>query len=85
MADPTRTPLDVASTSLSIGAHSVGFPPSRTGEQVVEAYIELIRLIRAIGPEDIRTDDFATLADVTGLERSFIQNRVTSQLSTRSS
>jgi len=52
---------------------------------VVEAYIELIRLIRAIGPEDVRTDDFTTLADVTGLERSFIRNRVTSQLSTRSS
>ncbi len=82
MAGVDRIPLEVGSTDLSIGQYSVGFPPTRTGEQIVEAYLELVTLIRAIGPDDVRVDDFDMLAATTGLDRSFIENRVYAHLAT---
>lgn len=80
MTSPNRTPLEVGLTDLSIGEYSVGLAPSRTSEQLVLAYLELISLVRDDHPEDLRDEDIDTLVKATGLERSFIQNRVTSHL-----
>jgi hypothetical protein len=53
---------------------------SRTSEQVIEAYLELIGMLRADRPEDLRAADIDVLVNETGLERSFITNRVASQM-----
>ncbi len=80
MVTEDRTPLEVSPSALSVGRTSVGFPLSRTSENVIEAYLELIGLLREDRPEDLRAADIDTLVDATGLERSFITNRVASQL-----
>ena len=81
MSTPSRTPLEVGLTDLSIGEYSVGLAPSRTAEQLVLAYLELVSLVRQDHPEYLRDDDLDTLVEATSLERSFIQNRVRSHLS----
>ncbi len=78
MTQPTRTPLEVNLMDLSIGQYSVGLPPSRSGDQLVQAYIELVALVRRDHPEYLRDEDIDVLADETGLDRSFVQNRVAS-------
>lgn len=80
MTTPNRTNLEVGLTDLSIGEYSVGLAPSRTSEQVVFAYLELISLVRDDHPDYLRDDDIDTLVDATGLEKSFIENRVTAHL-----
>ena len=82
MANLQRTSLEVGLSDLSIGEYSVGLAPSRTSEQLVEAYLELVGLVRRDNPEYLRDEDFAVLADSTGLELAFLRNRVTSQLET---
>ena len=76
-----RTPLELGFTDLSIGRHSVGLAPSRTGEQVVEAYLELITLVRQDRPEYLRDEDIHVLARETKLDPLFIMNRVRRHLS----
>lgn len=80
MTTPTRTPLEVGLTDLSIGEYSVGLAPSRSSEQLVEAYLELISLVRNDHPEYLRDEDIDTLVQATHLERSFVTNRVNSHL-----
>lgn len=80
MTTPTRTPLEVGLTDLSIGEYSVGLAPSRSSEQLVEAYLELISLVRSDHPEYFREEDIDTLVHATHLERSFITNRVNSHI-----
>jgi hypothetical protein len=80
MSTPNRTPLEVGLTDLSIGEYSVGLAPTRTAEQLVLAYLELVSLVRQDHPEYLRDDDLDTLVEATSLERSFIQNRVRSHL-----
>ncbi|MGI9607532.1 MAG: hypothetical protein ACR2P0_15500 [Acidimicrobiales bacterium] len=75
-----RTPLEIGEMSLAIGEYSVGLPPTRTGEQIVEGYLELITLVRANHPEELRDEDVTILAERTGLEESFLRNRVASHL-----
>jgi len=70
----------VGLTDLSIGEYSVGLAPSRSSEQLVEAYLELISLVRNDHPEYLRDDDIDTLVKSTHLERSFVTNRVNSHL-----
>jgi len=77
---PQRIPLEVGITDLSIGRYSVGLAPSRTSEHLVEAYIELVKLVRRDNPEYLRDDDFEVLSASTGLEAGFLRNRVLSQL-----
>lgn len=81
MTSPTRTPLEVGLTDLSIGEYSVGLAPSRTSEQLVLAYLELIALVRKDHPEYLREEDIDTLVGATNLDRSFVQNRVNTHLS----
>ena len=81
MTSPTRTPLEVAATDLSIGEYSVGLAPSRTSEQVVLAYLELVSMVRADYPEYLRESDIDTLVAATHLDRTFIKNRVENHLS----
>lgn len=80
MTTPDRTPLEVGLTDLSIGEYSVGLAPSRSSEQVVQAYLELISLVRRDHPEYLRDDDVDTLVNATGLDRTFVQNRVKTHL-----
>jgi hypothetical protein len=80
MTAPIRTPLEVGLTDLSIGQYSVGLAPSRTGEQLVQAYLELISLVRHDQPEYLREEDIDTMVEATHLDRTFIQNRVTAYL-----
>jgi len=84
MTSPERTPLEVGLTDLSIGEYSVGLAPSRTSEQLVLAYLELITLVRSDDPEYLREADIDTLVEATHLDRAFVQNRVTTHLSTLS-
>ena len=77
-----RTALEMGECSLAVGQHSVGLPLSRTSEQVVEAYLELITLVRDGRPEHLRSEDIDTLVRETRLERVFIENRVASHLAT---
>lgn len=81
MTTTTRTPLEVGITDLSIGEYSVGLAPSRTGEDLVRAYLELIGLVRADEPEYLRDEDIDALVEATRLDRNFVQNRVTNHLS----
>jgi hypothetical protein len=80
MTTPIRTPLEVGLTDLSIGQYSVGLAPSRTSEQLVEAYLELISLVRHDQPEYFREEDIDTMVEATHLDRTFIQNRVNAYL-----
>jgi len=81
MTTPARTPLEVGLSDLSVGEYSVGLAPSRSSEQLVEAYLELISLVRSDHPEYFRDDDIDALVAATHLERSFITNRVHAHLS----
>lgn len=81
MALIDRTPLEVGFSCLSIGAYSVGVPPTRTSEQIVEAYLDLLSLVRRHLPIDIRHDDIDVLASEANLDRSYIRNRVKHHLS----
>lgn len=81
MTTTTRTPLEVGQTDLSIGRYSVGLAPSRTGEDLVRAYLELISLVRNDDSEYLRQQDIDTLVEATHLDRTFIRNRVTNHLS----
>ncbi len=76
-----RTPLEVGFSDLSIGSHSVGLAPTRTGEQLVEAYLELITLVRRDRPEYLRDEDIDVLARETKFDPPFIKNRVKNHLS----
>ena len=78
--DTRRIGLEVGVTDLSIGEYSVGLAPSRTSEQLVEAYIELVTLVRRDHPEYLRDEDLDILAVSTGLDTGFLRNRVTSQV-----
>lgn len=81
MNSPARTPLEVGFTDLSIGSYSVGLAPTRTGEQLVEAYLQLIALVRRDRPDYLRDGDIDTLAEETKLDHSFIKNRVANHVS----
>ena len=80
MTTPDRTPLEVGLTDLSIGEYSVGLAPSRSSEQVVQAYLELVSLMRRDHPEYFRDHDIDTLVNATGLDHTFVHNRVKSHL-----
>lgn len=80
MTSPARTPLEVGLTDLSIGEYSVGLAPSRSSEQLVLAYLELISLVRRDHPEYLRDEDIDTMVEATSLERAFITNRVKTHL-----
>lgn len=80
MTSPIRTPLEVGLTDLSIGEYSVGLAPSRTCEQLVQAYLELVGLVRQDHPEYLREEDIDTIAEATQLDRTFLQNRVRTHL-----
>ena len=75
-----RTTLEVGFSDLSIGRHSVGLPPSRTGEQIVAAYLDLVQLVRRDRPEYLRDEDFEVLAAETKLDPTFIKTRVQNHL-----
>jgi len=75
-----RTPLEVGFNDLSIGRYSVGLPPSRTCEQVIEGYLDLITLVRRDRPEYLRDEDIEILATETNLDPGFIMNRVRNHL-----
>ena len=75
-----RTPLELDDCALSVGRYSVGVPMTRTGEQLVEAYLELIAMLRNSRPEYLRSDDIDLIVEETGLDRSFIENRVNAHL-----
>ena len=79
-----RTSLEVGLTDLSIGEYSVGLAPSRSSEQVVLGYLELIGLVRHDHPEYLRDNDIDTLVDATKLDRTFITNRVNTHLASLS-
>lgn len=66
--------------ALSVGRYSVGVPLTRTGEQLVEAYLELIAMVRESRPEELRSDDIDVIVAETGLDRTFIENRVSDHL-----
>ena len=80
MTSPTRTPLEVGHSDLSIGEYSVGLAPSRSSEQLVLGYLELISLVRRDHPEYLRDEDIDTMVDATHLDRAFISNRVKKHL-----
>ncbi len=75
-----RTPLEVGFSDLSIGSYSVGLAPTRTGEQLIEAYLELITLVRRDRPDYLRDGDIDILAGQTGLDHGFIKNRVANHM-----
>lgn len=78
--DTTRTALEVGFSDLSIGSYSVGLPPSRTGEQIIAAYIDLVTLVRRDKPKYLRDEDFIVLSNETNLDCAFIKNRVKTHL-----
>lgn len=78
--DTDRIPLEVTECALAVGEHSVGFPLSRTGNQLIEAYLKLITLVRKTRPDYLRAADVDALSTATGLDRSFIKNRVATHL-----
>lgn len=80
MATAPRTPLQVDECALSVGRYSVGVPMTRTGEQLVEAYLELIEMLREERPEQMRSEDIDAIVAETGLDRTFIENRVSDHL-----
>lgn len=82
MTSQQRTPLELGMVDLSIGQYSVGLAPSRTNQQLVEAYLELISLVRRSQPEYLRENDFEILSAATGLDPSYFRNRVESHLRT---
>jgi len=53
---------------------------TRTGEQLVEAYLELIEMLREERPEQMRSEDIDAIVAETGLDRTFIENRVSDHL-----
>lgn len=77
---PQRTPLEVGTTALAIGRYSVGLAPSRTCEQLVGAYLELVAMVRRDYPEYFRDEDFDALAEATTRDASFFRNQVVAQL-----
>ncbi|NNF68270.1 MAG: hypothetical protein HKN01_00745 [Acidimicrobiia bacterium] len=80
MANAERTPLELDDCALSVGRYSVGVPLNRTGEQLVEAYLELITMVRDSRPESLRSEDIDVIVAETGLDRTFIENRVSHHL-----
>lgn len=81
MANPARNPLEIHPADLSIGSRSIGLPPSRTSEQIIQAYLELVSQLRQDRGYQFRSDDIEVLAQETRLDRSFIEKRVRSHLS----
>lgn len=81
MESSGRTPLEIGFSCLSIGGHSVGLPPTRTGDQLVEGYLDLISRVRQSRPEYFREEDIGLLATKSNLDHSYIRNRVVSHLS----
>jgi len=69
-------------TDLAIGSYSVGLAPSRTAEHLVEAFLDLIGLVRQDDPDFLRDEDILVIADATGMDAQFLRNRVQSHLST---
>ncbi len=80
MTSPQRTHLEVGTTALAIGEYSVGLAPSRTCEQLVSAYLELVTMVRRDHPEYFREEDFDALATATTRDADFFHNQVLSQL-----
>ena len=80
MTSPQRIPLEVGTTALAIGEYSVGLAPSRSCDQLVSAYLELVGLVRADHPEYFRDEDFDALANATTRDASYFRNQVVSQL-----
>jgi len=80
MSSPERTPLEVGSSDLAIGEYSVGLAPTRTCDQLVIAYLELVALVRRDHPDYLRDADFQALADATTQEPAFFRNRVLAEL-----
>ncbi len=83
MSSPQRTPLEVGTTALAIGEYSVGLAPSRTCDQLVAAYLELVGMVRNDYPEYFREEDFDALARATAHDSSFFRNQVVSRLAVR--
>ena len=77
---PDRTPLEVGTTALAIGEYSIGLAPSRTCEQLVAAYLELVGIVRRDHPEYFREQDFDALASATAKDAPYFRNQVVSQL-----
>ena len=75
-----RTPLEIGFSDLSIGGCSVGLAPTRTCEQLVEAYLELIALVRRDTPESLRDEDITVLVAECNMDPEFLRNRVVSHL-----
>ena len=80
MAMTPRIPLQLDDCALSVGRYSVGVPLTRTGEQLVEAYLELIEMVRESRPEELLSDDIDVIVAETGLDRTFVENRVNDHL-----
>ena len=80
MDTTTRTPLEMGYSDLSMGGYSVGLAPTRTCEQLVEAYLELVTLVRRDRPEYIRDEDIVALAGVTKFDIEYLRNRVEQHL-----
>lgn len=80
MTNPERIPLQVGTTDLAIGEYSVGVPPARTCDELVEAYIELVYLVRRDYPEYFREEDFVALAEATTQECSYFRNRAVAEI-----
>ena len=76
-----RNELEVGFSDLSIGHCSVGLPPSYGCEQIIEAYLDLITMVRIDRPDYLRDGDIATLSERTKLDEGFIMNRVRNHLS----
>lgn len=79
MTEP-RIPLELDDYALSVGRYSVGIPMTRTCEQLVEAYVELIEMLRDSRPEYLRSEDIDLIVAETGFDRTFIENRVNDRL-----
>ena len=80
MMNTARTPLEVGMSDLAIGKYSVGLAPSRTAEHLVEAFLDLIGLVRQDDPEFLRDEDIVMMADATGIDAQFLRNRVNNHL-----
>lgn len=81
MATTARIPLEIGFSDISIGGYSVGIAPTRTCEQIVEAYLTLITLVRRDIPDYLRDEDIVTLAAETQFDVGVLRNRVTKHLS----
>jgi hypothetical protein len=70
--------LHVDHFGLSIGALSVGLPPSCTADDVLRRYLDLQRLVHRRDPGALRhpDDDVAALAARTGYPTEVVRRRL---------